>query len=66
LVGIIRNYQTEKSLRAPMQTWGEGVQNLYVALRNPFIEGLNPLECLLHAISGAPIYFLKMPLSLGH
>jgi hypothetical protein len=49
-----------------MQTWGEGVQNLYVALRNPFIEGLNPLECLLHAISGAPIYFLKMPLSLGH
>ncbi|TVU16080.1 hypothetical protein EJB05_39628, partial [Eragrostis curvula] len=27
-------------------------QNLYAVIRSSFIEGLNPLECLLHSISG--------------
>jgi DNA-directed RNA polymerase IV subunit 1 len=43
-----------------------GGQNLYIVIRNSFIEGLNPLECLLHAISGGPISFPKMLLPLGH
>ncbi|TVU19005.1 hypothetical protein EJB05_35128, partial [Eragrostis curvula] len=29
-----------------------GGQNLYALIRSSFIEGLNPLECLLHSISG--------------
>jgi hypothetical protein len=43
-----------------------GGQNLYAVFMNSFIEGLNPLECLLHAILGWLISFLKMLLSLGH
>ncbi|TVU39364.1 hypothetical protein EJB05_12777 [Eragrostis curvula] len=27
-------------------------QNLYAVIRSSFIDGLNPLECLIHAISG--------------
>jgi DNA-directed RNA polymerase IV subunit 1 len=34
-----------------------GGQNLYAVIRNPLIEGLNPLECLLHAISGRANFF---------
>ncbi|XP_025823410.1 DNA-directed RNA polymerase IV subunit 1 isoform X4 [Panicum hallii] len=34
-----------------------GGQNLYAVIRNSFIEGLNPLECLLHAISGRANFF---------
>jgi len=34
-----------------------GGQNLYAVIRHSFIEGLNPLECLLHAISGRANFF---------
>jgi DNA-directed RNA polymerase IV subunit 1 len=34
-----------------------GGQNLYAVIRNSLIEGLNPLECLLHAISGRANFF---------
>ncbi|WVZ86784.1 hypothetical protein U9M48_033517, partial [Paspalum notatum var. saurae] len=34
-----------------------GGQNLYAVIRNSFIDGLNPLECLLHAISGRANFF---------
>ncbi|XP_062184129.1 DNA-directed RNA polymerase IV subunit 1 isoform X2 [Phragmites australis] len=34
-----------------------GGQDLYAVVRSSFIEGLNPLECLLHAISGRANFF---------
>ncbi|TVU35011.1 hypothetical protein EJB05_16875, partial [Eragrostis curvula] len=34
-----------------------GGQNLYAVIRSSFIDGLNPLECLLHAISGRANFF---------
>ncbi|EEC85033.1 hypothetical protein OsI_32338 [Oryza sativa Indica Group] len=32
-------------------------QNMYAVIRNSFLDGLNPLECLLHAISGRANFF---------
>ena len=34
-----------------------GGQNLYAVIRNSFAGGLNPLECLLHSISGRANFF---------
>ncbi|XP_015696685.1 DNA-directed RNA polymerase IV subunit 1-like [Oryza brachyantha] len=34
-----------------------GGQNIYAVIRNSFLDGLNPLECLLHAISGRANFF---------
>lgn len=34
-----------------------GGQNSHAVIRNSFIEGLNPLECLLHSISGRANFF---------
>lgn len=34
-----------------------GGQNFYAVIRSSFIEGLNPLECLLHAVSGRANFF---------
>uniref|UniRef100_A0A0D9UXT2 DNA-directed RNA polymerase subunit n=1 Tax=Leersia perrieri TaxID=77586 RepID=A0A0D9UXT2_9ORYZ len=34
-----------------------GGQSLYAVIRNSFLDGLNPLECLLHAISGRANFF---------
>ncbi|KAL6882669.1 hypothetical protein ACP4OV_011359 [Aristida adscensionis] len=36
---------------------GSVSQNLYAVIRSSFIEGLNPLECLLHSISGRANFF---------
>ncbi|KAF0893353.1 hypothetical protein E2562_024177 [Oryza meyeriana var. granulata] len=38
-------------------TDGTGVQNMYAVIRSSFLDGLNPLECLLHAISGRANFF---------
>ncbi|XP_052151372.1 DNA-directed RNA polymerase IV subunit 1-like isoform X2 [Oryza glaberrima] len=34
-----------------------GGQDMYAVIRNSFLDGLNPLECLLHAISGRANFF---------
>uniref|UniRef100_J3M0K5 DNA-directed RNA polymerase subunit n=1 Tax=Oryza brachyantha TaxID=4533 RepID=J3M0K5_ORYBR len=34
-----------------------GGQSMYAVIRNSFLDGLNPLECLLHAISGRANFF---------
>uniref|UniRef100_A0ACD5TL06 Uncharacterized protein n=1 Tax=Avena sativa TaxID=4498 RepID=A0ACD5TL06_AVESA len=34
-----------------------GGQNSYAVIRNSFIDGLNPLECLLHSIAGRANFF---------
>ena len=34
-----------------------GGQHLYAVIRNSFIDGLNPLECLLHSIAGRANFF---------
>ncbi|KAL5213609.1 hypothetical protein ABZP36_002761 [Zizania latifolia] len=34
-----------------------GGESMYAVIRNSFLDGLNPLECLLHAISGRANFF---------
>ncbi|KAJ1272495.1 hypothetical protein BS78_06G206000 [Paspalum vaginatum] len=53
------SWNRQKSLHSEDEGTNEcvGGQNLYAVIRNSFIEGLNPLECLLHAISGRANFF---------
>uniref|UniRef100_A0A0Q3PPN4 DNA-directed RNA polymerase n=1 Tax=Setaria italica TaxID=4555 RepID=A0A0Q3PPN4_SETIT len=53
------SWNRQKSLNCEAESTSEHVegQNLYAVIRNSFIEGLNPLECLLHAISGRANFF---------
>lgn len=53
------SWNRQKSLNYEAEGTNErvGGQNLYAMIRNSFIEGLNPLECLLHAISGRANFF---------
>ncbi|CAL5069467.1 unnamed protein product [Urochloa decumbens] len=53
------SWNRQKSLNCEAEGTNErvGGQNLYAVIRNSFIEGLNPLECLLHAISGRANFF---------
>ncbi|XP_066348973.1 DNA-directed RNA polymerase IV subunit 1-like isoform X2 [Miscanthus floridulus] len=53
------SWNRQKSLNYEAEGTNEpvGGQNLYAVIRNSFIEGLNPLECLLHAISGRANFF---------
>ncbi|KAK8449427.1 hypothetical protein SEVIR_7G217475v4 [Setaria viridis] len=53
------SWNRQKSLNCEAESTNENVegQNLYAVIRNSFIEGLNPLECLLHAISGRANFF---------
>ncbi|XBJ22063.1 hypothetical protein VPH35_000504 [Triticum aestivum] len=46
-----------KSLNAGSTAECLGGQNLYAVIRNSFAGGLNPLECLLHSISGRENFF---------
>ncbi|XP_020394615.1 DNA dependent RNA polymerase D largest subunit isoform X2 [Zea mays] len=53
------SWNGQKSLNYEAESTSErvGGQNLYAVIKNSFIEGLNPLECLLHAISGRANFF---------
>ncbi|XP_039826366.1 DNA-directed RNA polymerase IV subunit 1-like isoform X8 [Panicum virgatum] len=51
------NEQKSLSCEAEGNNGRVGGQNLYAVIRHSFIEGLNPLECLLHAISGRANFF---------
>ncbi|CAD6262634.1 unnamed protein product [Miscanthus lutarioriparius] len=53
------SWNRQKSLNYEAEGTNEpvGGQNLYAVIRNSFIEGLNPLECLLHAIAGRANFF---------
>ncbi|KAF8702518.1 hypothetical protein HU200_032899 [Digitaria exilis] len=53
------SWNKQKSLNCESEGTSErvGGQNFWALIRKPFIDGLNPLECLLHSISGRANFF---------